>query len=292
LLKKRIRDKKTTHMAENPKVSLSAFFAVHPVFTLAQACAVLRPNASKTDAAAVRSRLKYHIKSGRIRSVARGVYSVVPQVYPQGAAAESFVPDPFLVVLAARADAIFSHHSALELLGTAHSAWSICTAFTASRRVTLRLHGAMVRVLPHPTALARRNKINLGTRRVERRAQLLRVTGPERTLVEGFRRPDLVGGVTELVASAAGFAALDIDLLATVLECYALRRLWAAVGWFLETHAQVFGVASADLARFERHCTKTPIYLARGAKGGALVSRWNIILPPDVGRGDPDAGES
>ncbi|MCA9285737.1 MAG: hypothetical protein KDA22_11000 [Phycisphaerales bacterium] len=254
------------------------------MFTLTKARTVLRRGDSRT----VRNRLKYHIKTGRLQSVARGVYAVVPQ----GAVAESFVPDPFLVALATRADAIFSHHSALELLGAAHSAWSICTAFTASRRVTLRLRGATVRIFPHPTALARRSMIELGTRKVERRAQMLRATGPERTLVEGFRQPDLVGGVSELVASAAGFPTLDVDLLATVLECYALRRLWAAVGWFAEAHAQSFGFSSADLARFERHRPKTPVYLARGARGGTLIARWNLVLPPDVGRGDPDAGES
>jgi hypothetical protein len=284
-------------MAEKRQVKLDSFFGSHAVFTLDQACAVLRPGekvAGQTVAVrgAVRDRLKHHLKTGRIRSVARGVYAVVPPSHQRAANSDSFVPDPFLVALAVRSDAIFSHHSALELLGAAHSAWSVCTAFTASRRVTLRLPGATVRIFPHPTPLARSDKRELGTRRVERRAHLLRVTGPERTLVEGFRQPDLVGGVTELVASAAGFATLDVDLLATVLECYALRRLWAAVGWFLEVHAQAFGVAGADLDRFERHRPKAPIYLVRGARGGALVARWNLVLPPDVGRGDPDAGES
>lgn len=275
-------------MSEKRQVSIQSFFESHPVFTLDQACEVLRPAAAASDVATVRARLKYHLKTGRVRSVARGVYVVVPR----GATAESSVPDPFLVALAARADAIFSHHSALELLGTAHSAWSVCTAFTASRRVTLHLRGATVRIFPHPTALARSAKIDLGTQRVEWRARLLRVTGPERSLVEGFRQPDLVGGVTELVSSAAGFPTLDIDLLATLLECYSLRRLWAAVGWFLEVHAHAFGVNSAVLERFEQHRPKAPIYLARGARGGAMVARWNLVLPPDVGRGDPDAGES
>ncbi len=271
-------------MAQNRQADLDSLFASHPVFTLEQACAVLRPGEPK----AVRDRLKHHLKRGRIRSAARGVYAVVPP----GTGVESFVPDPFLVALAVRPDAIFSHHSALELLGAAHSAWSVCTAFTASRRVTLRLPRATVRILPHPTPLAQRGRLELGTRRVERRAQLLRVTGPERTLVEGFRQLDLVGGVAELVASAGGFGALELDLLEEVLACYSVQRLWSAVGWFLQMHAHAFGASDADLARFERHRPRSPVYLARGARGGSLVARWNLVLPPDVGRGDPDAGES
>ena len=85
---------------------------------------------------------------------------------------------------------------------------------------------------------------------------------------------------------------MELDLLEEVLECYSVQRLWAAVGWFLEKHAHAFGVSDEDLARFERHRPKSPVYLAREARGGLLVARWNLVLPPDVGRGDPDAGES
>jgi hypothetical protein len=95
--------------------------------------------------------------------------------------------------------------------------------------VTLRIPNSTIRVFPHPTPLARSGHVELGIRRVERRATLLRTTGPERTLVEGFRQLDLVGGVTELVASAGGFGTLDLTLLEEVLECYSVRRLWAAV---------------------------------------------------------------
>lgn len=275
-------------MTENRQVTIEDLLNSHPVFTLDQACEVLRPDAVDSSTAAVRARLRYHIRTGRLRSISRGMYAVIPQ----GASADTFVPDPFLVARAARTDVIFSHHSALELLGAAHSAWSVCTAFTSSRRATLRIRGTTVRLYPHPTALVRRHKTELGTRMIERRAMMLRVTGPERSLVEGFRQPALVGGVMELVSSAAGFATLDMDLLRKVLECYALRRLWAAVGWFLEAHAQAFGVTSTELARFEQHRSNVPIYLVRSARGGALNARWNLVLPPDVGRGDPDAGES
>jgi hypothetical protein len=42
-------------------------------------------------------------------------------------------------------------------------------------------------------------------------------TGPERTLVEGFCRPSLAGGLEKLVRSASGFSTLDLDLLEKVL---------------------------------------------------------------------------
>jgi predicted transcriptional regulator of viral defense system len=272
-------------IAKNRQLLLDGFFAAHPVFTREQFAHALGPTVGP---AAVAARLSYYTRNGRLRSVARRVYAVVPA----GEAAGAFRPDPFLVAHAARPDAIFSHHSALELLGAAHSAWSACTLFSAGERLSLRLDGSTIRFAPHPTALVQRGAIELGTRRVERRGAMLRATGPERTLIEGFRQLTLVGGVAELVASAAGFGALDLALIEELLERYAVRRLWAAVGWFLENHAQAFGVTERDVARFERHRPKSPLYLARGLRGGAMVARWNLVLPPDVGRGDPDAGES
>ena len=80
----------------------------------------------------------------------------------------------------------------------------------------------------------------LGLRRVEYRGKLLQTTGPERTLIEGFRRLTEVGGLQELVNSASGFAVLDLELLQEILLCYDIANLWAAVGWFLECFRQTF----------------------------------------------------
>lgn len=71
-------------------------------------------------------------------------------------------------------------------------------------------------------------------RRVPYVETTLRVTGPERTLADGFRQLRLVGGLEELVTSAAGFASLDLEQLDALLRAYDLRILYAAVGWFLE----------------------------------------------------------
>ena len=70
----------------------------------------------------------------------------------------------------------------------------------------------------------------VGIRRLERQGKLLEVTGPERTLVEGFSRPSLSGGLEELVNSAAGFTTLDLELLEEVLRRYDMAKLWAATG--------------------------------------------------------------
>jgi len=226
-----------------------------------------------------------HLEAGRLKLVARGVYAVVPA----GVEAGGFHPDPFLVAAAVRPDGVFSHHGALELLGAAHTAWNECTVFTAKRRRPLKVGGVTVQFLEHPLTLRGNESADFATRKVERRGRLLRVTGPERTLVECFNRPDLAGGLEELVVSAGGFPTLELRLLKDVLERYGVAKLWGAVGWFLEQHQRAFEVNSFYLLELEKRRTSTPQYLAAGARGGTLVARWNLIVPEALLRqGGPD----
>jgi predicted transcriptional regulator of viral defense system len=259
------------------KVKTPDFFATHPVFSLDEATSALAPPRGRSGAV---QRLKHHLESGRVKLVARGLYAVVPS----GTRAERFMPDLFMVAAAARSDAVFSHHSALELVGVAQSAWRECTLYTRKRRRSLALGGSTIRFLDDPEPLRTGDGRHLATRRVERRGRLLVTTGPERTLVEGFRRPALAGGLDELVRSASAFPTLDLDLLVEVLRRYKLANLWAASGWFLERFRKSFHVPDGVLERIERHRPRSPQYLERGRRGGRLAPRWNLILPAILDR--------
>lgn len=268
-------------MSTQRKVNTSEFLAAHPVFTLDEAAEAFASHRGKKAAT---KRLRRYVEDGRLKLLERGLYAVVP---PR-ASSQTFQPDPFLAANAARPDSLFCYHSALELLGVAHSVWKKHSVFTKNRRPPLRLHGSEVLFLDHPVAL-RKNRVNqLGTRNVERLGFLLRVTGPERTLVEGFRRPDLVGGLPELTNSASGFATLDLKLLTELLKRYGERKLWGAVGWFLEKHQTGFHVPDDYLRRLEAKRPRSPLYLPRRQRGGVLSPRWNVILPAELSRGDHD----
>lgn len=248
------------------------FFAIHPVFSLDEASKVLDPPGGRKGTV---ERLKYYLEKGQLKLLTRGIYAVVPP----GVRPQQFQPDPFLTAVAVRADSLFSHHSALELLGAAHSIWNKITVYTERRRKPLRLESFSILFLSHP----RLNKSNLpnplGTQKVERRGKLLMTTGPERTLVEGFRRPALSGGLEELVESATGFPTLDLSLLEQILLSHDIAVLWAAAGWFLERCQKTFDVSEEYLEKIERRCPRSPQYLERNLRGGWLASRWNLILP-------------
>lgn len=252
------------------------FLATHPVFTVAEARAAFSPAA--TGEAAL-ERVKYHLRQGRLKPVVRGVYATVPP----GVDAKRYHPDRYLVAVSVRPDALFSHHSALELLGAGHSDWSVCTVLTGRRRAWFESGGVTYRFLLAPPPLRDGRHRRLGVREVDRAGRSLPVTGPERTLVDGFRQPRLVGGLPELVESAMGFPVLDLALLERLLAVYDQRHLYGAVGWFLEQGGQRFGVPERLLARLEKMRPLSPQHLPRGGRrGGRLVARWNLILPEAI----------
>ena len=279
------KGKKLPHNDTECTLKTADFFNTHPIFSLNEAAEILAPAGGRVGAV---ERLKYHLKAGRLKLAARGVYAVVPPGVP----VERFQPDPFLVAAAVRPDGVFSFHSALELLGAAHSVWNRYTLYVEQRRRPLRLNNTDIRFLERPGPMRSAPCRGKGLRRVEYRGKLLRTTGPERTLVEGFRRPSEVGGVQELINSAGGFAVLHIDLLQEVLHCYDIANLWAATGWFLESFRQSFHVTEGILDRMARRCPRAPQYLERNRRDGMLLPHWNLLLPKElVNLGEPDERE-
>lgn len=264
------------------KVTTTEFFATHPVFSLDEAVRALAPKSARST---VVERLKHHLEVGRLQLVTREIYAVVPP----SSRASAFKPDPYLVSSAVRPEAVYAYHSALELLGVAHSTWTRLTLYTEHRRRPLRVLGATLRFLDYPAPFRAESARDLGTRQAERQGRLLRTTGPERTLVEGLHRPGLVGGLEELVVSVGGVPVLDLDLVCEVLERYGIRKLWAATGWFLERHRKTFQVPDATLGRLEKMRPTSPHYLDRNSRGGTLSLRWNVVVPEELRRiGGPD----
>ena len=263
----------------------NTFLQTHHVFNLEEAVQALAPSGGRK---ATLERLSYAADKGKLINLARGVYASVPSGIEPG----KFQPDRFLAAKALRPDAIFSHHSALELLGAAHSEWRLCTAYSARRSQLFELDGLELRFLSHPQPLLRKQAAELGTGSVHRLDRELRVTGPERTLIDGFRRPDLVGGLAEFVESAAGFPILELPLLYELLDAFGQKMLWAAVGWFLDTYRAAFFVSDGDLVFLEKHAPKAPLYLSRDQRGGVLARRWNLIVPGELLEGgEPDESE-
>ena len=262
-------------MTTKSQLDFETFLADHPVFStreLAEARGALE------DKRGAYGQLRHHLRTGRVKQVVRGIYAAVPP----GVAPEGFHPDRYLVGAAAKPRGIFAYHAALELLGASHSIWRECALHCEHPRTAIELEAARVIFLPIPDPIRRRGADDVGVRLVAHEARRLRVTGPERTLVEGFRQPHRVGGLPELTESASGFAVLDFEVLEEVLAAYDQRSLWAAVGWFVDRHRERWLPPERFLERCRRERPRSRQYLVRDRRGGTTLAEWNLILPPEV----------
>lgn len=254
------------------------FFRKHPVFTgeeMADYLASRGEVGSRTKEAL----LAYYKKTGRIVSVRRGLYAVVPPA----ANPASYPVDPFLVAAKLTKDAVLSYHTALEFHGHAHSVHEHFV-YTASRPLspfTFRSHA--FRGVRFPESLRRANKENFGVVTMDRSGMEVRVTSLERTLVDVLNRPDISGGWEEIWRSLESVEFFDLDQVVEYALLLANATTAAKVGFFLEQHRELLMVEEEHLKSL--HCLRPrqPHYLDRNKrKSGRLVSGWNLVVPREV----------
>lgn len=256
----------------------TTFFARHPVFRFDEfrAAHLAKGDRSPQTTASV---LKQHVATGRLIHVRRGLYARVPE----GADPASFRVDPYLLASRVSASAVVAYHSALELLGKAHSASSRITYLTHLRARPFEFQGTRFVPVLFPVPL--RKRADLGGGLLEQRHQGLtvRVTGYERTLVDVLDAPQYGGGWEEIWRSLEAIEFVDLDF---VVE-YALRLdsalTVARVGFFLEQHREELMVEDRHLEALRAHAPAQPRYFdRRHRKGGRLLARWNLIVPENV----------
>ena len=259
------------------------FMAMNRVFTVNELARYLGGEKSLAQ-----YRIRYHLSQNRLKRLANGVYATVPI----GVDPETSEPDVFLAANAIRSDATFAYHSALDLLGQGHSVWWTCTVCTDRPRSRVALGRNTIKFLTRPAAVRERAQSasaqekagGLWTTDVSRGGRTLRVTTPERTLVDGFRKLSLVGGLDELVESMDGFATLGPELLSDVLRAYDNKRLWAAVGWYLQRRLNSLFLDESILGEFKANRPSTRVYLVPGQRGGLVAKDWNLVVPEHLQR--------
>jgi predicted transcriptional regulator of viral defense system len=264
------------------------FFHKHPVFTgeeVADYLSSCRPSSrGLTSFGEVGSRAKeallaYHRKTGRIVSIRRGLYAVVPP----GANPASYPVDPFLVAAKLTKDAVLSYHTALEFLGHAYSVQEhfIYTASRPLSLLTFRPH--VFRGVRFPESLRRVNQEHFAVVALDRSGLEVRVTSLERTMVDVLSRPDLSGGWEEIWRSLESVEFFDLDKVIEYAFLLGNATTAAKVGFFLEQHREPLMVEEKHFKQLRDLRPGQPHYLDRDKRrSGRLVSEWNLVVPREV----------
>ena len=249
------------------------FFYEHPVFRLDEYAAWKEKYGSSSEAA-IYSSIKYYLKEGRLINIRRGLYAVVPP----NSNAENAVVDSYLVAAKASDDGILAYHTALELHGTAYSAFGKFTFLTGKKIKAFYFQDQLFQPTSIPTSLHAKNEIGITT--VDRQGITIRITTIERTFVDALSRIELCGGLEEVARSLEAIAVLDANAVVQYTLQLKSSVLAAKAGYFLEKREGAFSVSKDTLKPLFSHKPKSPQYLDTHQKTPCrYIKQWNLMVP-------------
>ena len=223
--------------------------------------------------------LKQHVAAGNLVNVRRGLYARVPP----GADPATFRVDPYLLASRLAADAVIAYHSALQLLGKAHSQSHRMTYLSARRAKPFVFQDSEFVPVLVPAPLRELPDFGGGVREERRHGLAVRVTGYERTLVDVLASPEHGGSWEEIWRSLEGIEFIDIDFVVDYALRFGSAITVARVGLFLEQHKDELLVEDQYLKALRAGAPTQPRYFERRRrKGGKLLPHWNLIVPDQV----------
>jgi predicted transcriptional regulator of viral defense system len=254
----------------------SDFFATSPVFTHEEYL-THRAGGNRSRRTAD-SLLAYYVAVGKLASVRRGIYAVVPP----GMTADTFQVDPYLLATKLAPDAAVAHHSALQFRGKTYSVWHRFTVLTRSHLRPLTFQGNEFVGVQPPRALRTLPDLGGGVVTESYAGGTVRVTIFERTLVDLLDAPDLGGGWEEVWRSLEMVEYFDLDAVVSYTLKLDSALTVARVGFFLEQHREALFVEDRHLKLLRENAPLQPRYWDRKHETGRLVMPWNLIVPERV----------
>ena len=252
------------------------FFAQNTLFTRDEWLA-FRQNRETTQSSADQL-LKYYVAKKRLVRVRKELYAVVAP----GSDAAFVDVDPFVVCMKVVPDAVVAYHAALEFHGHAYSLHQEFAFLTEKHMASFHFQDIKFRPVQPSKALLRQNAWQMETLNRERGMQIVRVTSLERTLVDCLDRVDLAGGWEEVWRSLASSSYYEMDRVVTYVGKLGNATTAAKVGFFLEQNQEALRVPESILQELERLRPRQKHYIDSIRTPGKLVSRWNLIVPPEV----------
>ena len=182
-------------------------------------------------------------------------------------------PNPYRLGARVTSPYAFGYGSALALHGAATAERSEVLVASPHRFEAFEYDGLYYRrAQPWPEgALV---KVSVGP-------EFVWATTVERTLVDCVRVPANAGGMAELLRGVGALPSVDGEQLLRWVEHYGEANLAARLGFVLES-SDVAGRNAALLEELQRRRPHARVYLEPGTRGGRVVTRWNVIVPPHL----------
>jgi predicted transcriptional regulator of viral defense system len=257
-------------------MSIDSFFYKHPVFRYEE-FALFKATQGITKSISVNTALMYYIKSGRIKSIRRKLYVVVPPDQTP----DDVIVDPYLIAGLATDDAIIGYHSALELMGVAYSSFGQLTYVTKQKSKPFEFGGHWYQSVT--VALQKKQMHSVYIEAINRQGVEIKMTNAARTFVDVLDRTEFCGGWEEVYRSISNLVVLNVEEAIDYCLMLDNARLNAKVGYFLSQRKDAFAVTEKQLAPLMAAKPKAAQYISGSAgEQFQLIKSWNIYLPLSV----------
>lgn len=258
--------------------SLEVFFSQHPVFTVKELEQFLKAHYSG-NVHTRKALLTYYRKRGRILSLRRELYAVVPA----GSDPTNYPVDPFLIAAKLTDDAVLSYHTALEFYGKAYSTYRTYTYTSLTKSAPFHFKSNRFLRVPVPKPLREKGDPMFGVT-IHRRAGIdVRVTTFERTFVDCLDHPERTGSWEEIWRSLESIEFFDLDAVIGYIKLLNNATTASKTGYFLEQHKAALLVDEGYLEELKKMKPKQPHYMVRGNREGCrLVKSWNLLVPEEL----------
>lgn len=209
---------------------------------------------------------KSYLKKGYIERIKRDLYAAISLETGQP------VANRFVIASHINNSAIVSHHSAFEYYGYANQVFYEVQVTSESRFQDFGYDGLQYRrIMPQ----IKGGVANEGG---------VRVTTPERTVIDCIHLFEKVGGLEELLRCIALIPTLKEDALLACLAEYNNGYLYQKTGCILTQYASALGLTEAFFAECKKHLPKGKSYLYERTPDFAFYEDWQIYAPADFSR--------
>ena len=213
-------------------------------------------------------------RRGWLRRARRGLYFVLPLEAKPGQ--NTTTEDPWVLAHLLFAPCYIGGWSAAEHWGLTEQHFRETLVVTAAN-----VRATKVENLGHEFRLFKvpRSRLTTGIVMEWRGKERLAVSGPERTLVDCLRNPDLCGGarhLAQLMQAYGESANHDFARLTAVAKHAGLGATWKRLGYLAE---QLWPKEAGLLVEARKHITAGYSKLDPAVKGKAkLVTRWRLVV--------------
>ena len=182
---------------------------------------------------------------------------------------KSVIADQYMIASKIKDDSYISYHSALDYYGVKNQMFYVVYVSTKKRFENFEFDGFDYNFVNSRYDFGIIEKGNV------------RVTDKERTVIDCIDKTELAGGDEELFLCLELMGKLDGKKILEYLKYYNSQKLYAKVGFILETLNDGFGINKEIIEECRKHINERTYYFDNETKRNKnkYIGKWNLIVP-------------